>query len=74
MIIKIMTSGMSQVAAAEEDEGEEEHHDDNIPEDFLRTIRYLRTFERPEGLTRQRYLQFQRSATRFLVHDGILHR
>ena len=46
--------------------------DSNIPEDFRRVIHYLTTFERPEGLTRKKYLQFQRFATKFLLQDGVL--
>ena len=46
----------------------------NVPEDFRRVIRYLTNFERPEGLPRKKYLQFQRHATKFLLRNGILFR
>ena len=48
--------------------------DNDIPEEFLKVIRYLQIFERPEGLTRKKYLQFQRFATKFLLCDGVLYR
>ena len=55
--------------AAEEDEeveGEDKHErateDDapetDVPENFRNVIHYLTTFERPEGLTYKKYLQF----------------
>ena len=59
-----------QVEAAEEDEeveGENEHEratendapENDVLEDFPNVIHYLTTFERPEGLTPKKYLQFQ---------------
>ena len=71
--------------AAEEDEeveGEDEHEratgddtlENNMLEDFRNVIRYLTMFERPEGLMRKEYLQFQHFATKFLLQDGILFR
>ena len=50
--------------------------EDQIPENFRRVIQYLTNFERPEGLTRKKYLQFQRYATGFLlriyIYDNML--
>ena len=74
-----------QVEAAEEDEeveGENKHEratgddtpDNNVPSDFGNVIHYLTTFERREGLTCKKYLQFQCFATKFLLQDGILFR
>ena len=51
-----------QVEAIEHEEAEED-----IPEEFCKVIRYLKDFERPEGLTRKKYLQFQCFATKFLL-------
>ena len=60
-----------------EAEREEEHEEaeEDILEEFRRVIHYLKDFERPEGLTRKRYLQFPRFATKFLLcKEGMLFR
>ena len=47
-------------------------NEEEIPENFRRVIQYLTNFERPEGLTRKKYLQFQWYATGFLLRDNML--
>src|SRR5258705_3766701 len=48
--------------------------EEDVLEEFRNIICYLTTFERPEGLTRGKYLQFQRFATKFLLQDSVLFR
>ena len=61
----------------EEVEREKEHEEaeEDIPEEFRKVICYLKDFERPKGLTRKKYLQFQHFATKFLLcEEGMLFR
>ena len=59
----------------EREEEYEEEAEEAIPEEFRKIIHYLKFFEHPEGLTRKKYLQFQRFATKFLLcEEGMLFR
>ena len=49
----------------ENDTPENDAPENDIPEDFRNVIHYLTTFERPEGLTRKKYLQFSASQLNF---------
>ena len=64
--------GMSDTRPVDTEEDEEEEDEEQIPENFHKVIRYLTDFKRPEGLTRKKYLQFQKYATGFLLRDGML--
>ena len=79
-----------QVEATEEDEEveEETEHEraigddapknntpeNDVPKDFHNMICYLTTFERLEGLTYKKYLQFQCFATKLPLQDCLLFR
>ena len=53
--------------ALENDAPENDVPENDVPEDFRNMIYYLTMFERLQGLMRNKYLQFQCFATKFLL-------